>query len=75
MFRHYEKQHPEKDHFDTDANHRNQYDDIIDLRLIPNFKILVSGPSRCGKTWFTFNLIKNIRKISQDVPNAFLIHD
>ena len=55
MLRHYENQHPEKNPVDLD--NINQYDDTIDLRLIQNFKILVSGPSRCGKTWFTFNLI------------------
>ena len=70
MLRHYENQHPGKNPVDLD--NRNQYDDIIDLRLIQNFKILVSGPSRCGKTWFTFNLIKNIRKISQDVPEKIV---
>ena len=70
MLRHYENQHPEKNPVDLD--NRNQYDDTIDLRLIQNFKILVSGPSRCGKTWFTFNLIKNIRKISQDVPEKIV---
>ena len=70
MFRHYENQHPGKNPVDLD--NKNQYNDIIDLRLIPNFKILVSGPSRCGKTWFTFNLIKNIRKISQDVPEKIV---
>ena len=70
MFRHYENQHPGKNPVDLD--NRNQYNDTVDLRLIPNFKILVSGPSRCGKTWFTFNLIKNIRKISQDVPEKIV---
>ena len=70
MLRHYENQHPEKNPVDLD--NINQYDDTIDLRLIQNFKILVSGPSRCGKTWFTFNLIKNIRKISQDVPEKIV---
>ena len=67
MFRHYENQHPEKNPISA-CNNKNQSNALIDLRLIPNFKILISGPSRCGKTWFTFNLIKNIRKISQDAP-------
>ena len=71
MVRHYENLHPGKNPADTN-NNKNQSEEIIDLRLIPNFKILVSGPSRCGKTWFTFNLIKNIRKISQDVPEKIV---
>ena len=72
MFRHYENQHAEKNPNQIKNNNRNQSNDIIDLRLIPNFKILISGPSRCGKTWFTFNLIKNIQKISQDVPEKIV---
>ena len=36
----------------------NQNDLIkIDLRLIPNFKLFVCGPSRCGKTYFVFSLL------------------
>ena len=58
MLRHYEHQHPSTNS-EVSRNNSIQTHDIIDLRLIPNFKILVAGPSRCGKTWFTFNLIPN----------------
>ena len=71
MLRHYENQHPNTKKEDT-SNNKSQTYDVIDLRLIPNFKILVAGPSRCGKTWFTFNLIKNIGKIAKDVPDKIV---
>ena len=30
--------------------------DVYDIRLQENFKVFISGPSRCGKTVFVFNL-------------------
>ena len=35
-------------------------DQYFDIRLKENFKILISGPSRCGKTFFLKNLIENL---------------
>ena len=34
----------------------------VDLRLIPNFKLFICGPSRCGKTYFVYSLISNIKR-------------
>ena len=51
----------------------NQNDLIkIDLRLIPNFKLFVCGPSRCGKTYFVFSLLSNIKKFSQSPPDKIV---
>ena len=33
----------------------------FDIRLKENFKLFVSGPSRCGKTVFVSKLIENIQ--------------
>ena len=33
---------------------------FIDIRLKENFKLFVSGPSRCGKTVFVAKLLENI---------------
>ena len=31
--------------------------DVYDIRLKENFKLFISGPSRCGKTVFVSNLL------------------
>ena len=31
-----------------------------DIRLKENFKLFISGPSRCGKTFFVADLLENI---------------
>ena len=36
-------------------------DKKYDIRLKENFKLFVSGPSRCGKTFFVSDIIENIR--------------
>ena len=41
----------------------------IDLRLIPNFKLFICGPSRCGKTYFVYSLISNIKRFCQSPPD------
>ena len=40
---------------------------------IENFKIFISGPSRCGKTTFVIDLIDNIFNISS-TPPTFIIY-
>ena len=35
-------------------------DQYFDLRLNENFKVLISGPSRSGKTFFLKNFIENL---------------
>jgi len=46
---------------------------MYDIRLKENFKIFVSGPSRCGKTTFVVDLMENIFNISS-VPPTFIIY-
>ena len=37
-----------------------------DIRLKENFKLFVSGPSRCGKTVFVAKLIENIHNYNNN---------
>lgn len=46
---------------------------MYDIRLKENFKIFISGPSRCGKTTFVIDLIDNIFNISS-TPPTFIIY-
>ena len=43
-----------------------------DIRLKENFKLFISGPSRCGKTFFVGNLIQNIKSFSRDPPEIVI---
>ena len=45
---------------------------VYDARLKENFKIFLSGPSRCGKTFFVANLIENIKSFSKEPPEKIL---
>ena len=40
----------------------------IDCRLIKNFKIYISGPSRCGKSVFLVNFLKNMKVFMKEPP-------
>ena len=44
------------------------YGRFIDIRLKENFKLFVSGPSRCGKTVFVAKLIENIQHFAKQPP-------
>ena len=44
-----------------------------DIRLKENFKLFLSGPSRCGKTFFVADLLQNLPTISKD-PASFVIY-
>ena len=46
----------------------------IDIRLKENFKLLVSGPSRCGKTVFISHLLENIHNFSKFIQIQFYIY-
>ena len=46
---------------------------MYDIRLKENFKIFISGPSRCGKTFFVVNLLENLTKIAKASP-TFIIY-
>ena len=45
---------------------------MFDIRLKENFKLFVSGPSRCGKTFFISKLLENIDTFSKDPPETVL---
>ena len=54
--------------------HEADYDlqGMIDIRLKENFKLFVSGPSRCGKTVFISKLLENIHNFSKLPPKTVL---
>ena len=39
--------------------------DVYDIRLKENFKVFISGPSRCGKTVFVSNLLERINEFAK----------
>ena len=45
---------------------------LFDLRLKENFKLFVTGPSRCGKTVFVAKLLENIHAFSKLPPVSVL---
>ena len=44
----------------------------FDARLKENFKIFVSGPSRCGKTSFVIKLLNNIQAFCKEPPEEII---
>ena len=42
--------------------------DIYDVRLKENFKVFISGPSRCGKTVFVSKLLERINEFAKVPP-------
>ena len=50
----------------------NQPNQKYDIRLIENFKIFISGPSRCGKTFQVASLIKNLDIFSVQPPKQII---
>ena len=45
---------------------------VFDIRLKENFKLFVSGPSRCGKTVLISKLLENIHNFSRLPPKTVL---
>ena len=45
---------------------------VFDIRLKENFKLFVSGPSRCGKTVFIAKLIENIQSSAKQPPTSII---
>ena len=45
---------------------------MFDVRLKENFKLFVSGPSRCGKTFFIADLLQNITKFAKQPPTLII---
>ena len=46
---------------------------MYDIRLKENFKLFISGPSRCGKTFFVADLLQNLHTITKNTP-TFIIY-
>ena len=42
---------------------------MYDVRLKENFKLFISGPSRCGKTFFVADLLQNIYTFAKQPPS------
>ena len=47
-------------------------DGSYDIRLKENFKLFISGPSRCGKTVFISKLIENISSFAKQPPSTII---
>ena len=45
---------------------------MFDVRLKENFKVFISGPSRCGKTFFISKLLENIETFAKEPPETIL---
>ena len=45
---------------------------MIDIRLKENFKLFISGPSRCGKTFFVSELLENIGTFEKEPPETIV---
>jgi len=46
--------------------------DSFDIRLKENFKLFISGPSRCGKTFFVSDLLDNIETFAKEPPKKII---
>ena len=44
--------------------------EAYDVRLKENFKLFISGPSRCGKTFFISELLENIDSFTKETPHT-----
>ena len=62
-------------HQSQQLNENNQFgkgyamQGVFDIRLKENFKLFISGPSRCGKTVFVSKLLENIHTFAKHPPN------
>ena len=45
---------------------------MFDVRLKENFKLFISGPSRCGKTFFVADLLQNIQTFAAQPPSRVI---
>jgi hypothetical protein len=45
---------------------------MFDIRLKENFKLFISGPSRCGKTFYVSELLENIESFAKEPPETVL---
>ena len=49
---------------------QNYKEEVYDIRLKENFKLFISGPSRCGKTFFVSDLIENLDILAKQPPST-----
>ena len=60
-------------HSGTDLGLSSAGSDVYDISLIEQFKIFISGPSRCGKTvWVTDFLLNISPRLCKEVPETIL---
>ena len=45
---------------------------MFDIRLKENFKLFISGPSRCGKTFYLADLLENISTFAKEPPETII---
>ena len=45
---------------------------MFDIRLKENFKLFISGPSRCGKTFYVSELLENIESFAKEPPETIV---
>jgi hypothetical protein len=45
---------------------------MYDIRLKENFKLFISGPSRCGKTFFVADMLQNIQTFAKQPPSLII---
>ena len=45
---------------------------MYDIRLKENFKVFISGPSRCGKTFFVADLLQNNDQFAKQPPSLII---
>ena len=62
---------PNKNYFGSGYNVDNMHG-VFDIRLEENFKLFLSGPSRCGKTVFVSNLLENIHAFAKLPPTKVI---
>ena len=48
------------------------YEKMFDIRLKENFKLFISGPSRCGKTFYIADLLENISTFAKEPPETII---
>ena len=57
-------------YIDSTLNQPNH--NMYDVRLKENFKLFISGPSRCGKTVFVSNLLEKINEFAKMPPTKVI---
>ena len=64
-------QTPSQHLFNPQSSAQDPYNSF-DIRLKENFKLFISGPSRCGKTFFVADLLENIETFAKEPPKKII---